>query len=74
MPNPEIQKAVPDEFSARSIEEHMRPDIVFGLSGGSLKRLRYSESLYPEWCAEKRKQLRLELLGPEYPTNASKGK
>ena len=48
----------------------MRKDIVFGLSGGNLKRLRYSESLFPEWSAEKRKQLRLELLGPDYPANA----
>ena len=47
----------------------MRKDIVFGLSGGNLKRLRYSESLFPEWSAEKRKQLRLELLGPDYPAN-----
>ena len=46
----------------------MRKDIVFGLSGGNLKRLRYSESLFPEWSAEKRKQLRLELLGPDYPS------
>ncbi len=49
----------------------MRKDIVFGLSGGNLKRLRYSESLFPEWSAEKRKQLRLELLGPDYPANVT---
>jgi hypothetical protein len=51
------------------MEEAMRSDIVFGLSGGNLKRLLYSESLFPEWSAEKRKQLRLELVGEDYPAN-----
>ena len=62
---------IPDEYAGRAMEESMRKDIVFGLSGGNLKRLRYSESLFPEWSAEKRKQLRLELLGPDYPANVT---
>jgi len=62
--------AIPDEYAGRAMEEYMRQDIVFGLSGGNLKSLRYSESLFPEWSAEKRKQLRLELVGEDYPANA----
>jgi hypothetical protein len=58
-----VGRAIPDEYAGRAMEEAMRSDIVFGLSGGNLKRLLYSESLFPEWSAEKRKQLRFELLG-----------
>ena len=64
-----VGRAIPDEYAGRAMEESMRKDIVFGLSGGNLKRLRYSESLFPEWSAEKRKQLRLELVGEDYPAN-----
>ena len=64
-----VGRSIPDEYAGRAMEEAMRSDIVFGLFGGNLKRLRYSESLFPEWSAEKRKQLRLELLGEDYPAN-----
>ena len=57
----------PNVYEARAIEESLRKDTVFGLSGGNLKRLRYCETLWPEWIAEKRKQVRIELLGEEAP-------
>jgi len=55
--------AIPREFEGRAIEEAIRTETITGLSGGNLKRLRYCETLWPEWIAEKRKQIRQELLG-----------
>jgi hypothetical protein len=57
--------AVPGEFEARAIEQGLRNETI-GLYGiGSKKRMAYCETLWPEWIAEKRKQVRLELLGDE---------
>lgn len=55
----------PGEYEARAIEEALRDETI-GLYGiGSKKRLDYVETLWPEWVAEKRKQVRFELLGDE---------
>jgi hypothetical protein len=60
-----VVKRAPSEFEGRAILEAIRTETVFGLSGGNLKRLRYCETLWTDWVAEKRKQVRLELLGDE---------
>ena len=60
-----MSKNIPTEYAGRAMEEAMRKEIVSGLIGGDLKRLRYSESLFPVWSEEKRNQLRVELLGAD---------
>jgi hypothetical protein len=60
-----MSNAIPNEYEGRAMEEAMRKDIVSGLIGGDLKRLRHGESLFPVWSEGKRNQLRVELLGAD---------
>jgi hypothetical protein len=55
----------PGEFEARAIEEGLRNETIGVYGIGAKKRMAYCETLWPEWVAEKRKQVRLELLGEE---------
>ena len=55
----------PGKFEARAIEEGLRNETIGVYGIGDKKRMAYCETIWPEWIAEKRKQVRNELLGEE---------